>query len=494
MTEFSKYRLLEMIPGVLIWGTFLFSIILSFIKPLWVIYFIIVFCIYWLIKIFYLAPYMIYTYYKYKKIAQTDWLQEIKKSPKFNNIYHLLVIPTYGEPLEILTATFKGIAEANFPGKKMIVVLGGEEKEGEKFLAKAKVIEEKFGQLFFHFMATVHPQDIPGELAGKGANGRWMGKKAKEFIDQQNIPYENIIVSNFDSDTVAHPEYYSYLTYKYLTSQNPTHQSYQPVPLFNNNIWESPFFIRVASYGTTFWMMSEQVRPERLFTFSSHSMSFKALVDVDFWQADIVSEDSRIFVQCFLEYDGDYKTVPLYLPVSMDAVSGENWWQAAKAVYKQQRRWAYGAESIPFMLYNFYRSKIPFWKKFKHIFNQIEGTWSWATAPILITILGRLPLWVAGDEIQSTIIYQNAPYVLQWLLSLGMVGLILSAILSATLLPKRPQKEAKHKYLVMILQWIFLPVTMVVFGSFPATDAQTRLMFGKYLGFNVTKKIRKQQV
>ncbi len=175
----------------------------------------------------------------------------------------------------------------------------------------------------------------------------------------------------------------------------------------------------------------------------------------------------------------------------MDAVSGENWWEAAKAVYKQQRRWAYGAESIPFMIYNFYKSKISFWKKAKHIFNQLEGTWSWATAPILIMILGRLPLWVAGDDIQSTIIYQNAPYVLQWLLSLGMIGLILSAILSNLLIPARPKGESKHKYLVMILQWVFLPVTMVIFGSLPATDAQTRLMFGKYLGFNVTKKIRK---
>jgi len=493
MKEYTKYRILETIPGLLIWSTFILSIVLSFIKPLWVIYFILIFSIYWLIKIFYLAPYMIYTFYKYKSIERVDWLAKSKAIEKFNSIYHLIVIPTFGEPLEVLRTTFDGLKNLNFPQEKMIVVLGGEEKEKQAFLERAEIIKKEYGDIFHHFMITVHPRDIPGELAGKGSNGRWIGKKAQEYIDQQNIPYEDVIVSNFDSDTMAHTEYFGYLTYKYITSNNPTRQSYQPVPLFNNNIWESPFFIRVASYGTTFWMMSEQVRPERLFTFSSHSMSFRALVDVDFWQADIVSEDSRIFVQCFLEYNGDYKTVPLYLPVSMDAVSGKNWWEAAKAVYKQQRRWAYGAESIPFMMYNFRKAPIPFWKKFKHIFNQLEGMWSWATAPILITILGRLPMWVAGDEIQSTIVFQNAPYVLQWLLSLGMVGLILSAILSTSLLPKRPKAESKHKYLVMILQWVFLPVTMVLFGSFPATDAQTRLMFGKYLGFNVTKKIRKNK-
>ena len=491
MSEYFKYRLLEIIPGFVIWVTFLLAIIFSFIRPLWVIYFIIIFCVYWIIKIFYLSPYMVYTFYKYRKIEKVNWLSKIEKIDKFKSIFHLIVIPTYGEPAEVLRTTFKSLSEINFSKKKIIIALGGEEKEEEDFLKRAEIIKQEFGHIFYKIIITVHPKDIPGELAGKGSNGRWIGKKAKEFIDQENILYENIIVSNFDSDTCAHKEYFGHLTYKYITSKNPTRQSYQPVPLFNNNIWESPFFIRVASYGTTFWMMSEQVRPERLFTFSSHSMSFKALVDVDFWQADIVSEDSRIFVQCFLEYDGDYKTVPLYLPVSMDAVSGKNWWQSAKAVYKQQRRWAYGAESIPFMMYNFRRAPIPGFKKFRHIFNQLEGMWSWATAPILITILGRLPIWLAGDEIQSTIIFQNAPYVLQWLLSIGMIGLILSAILSTILLPKRPKSESKHKYITMILQWIFLPITMIIFGSFPAIDAQTRLMFGKYLGFNVTKKFRK---
>ena len=117
-------------------------------------------------------------------------------------------------------------------------------------------------------------------------------------FDKKEWKYENVIVTVFDIDTICDRQYFTYLTYLYCTHPNPTRTSFQPVALFNNNMWESPAILRIMAFGTTFWIMTTLARQDSLVTFSSHSMSFKALVDVGYHEKKIVSEDSRIFYQC----------------------------------------------------------------------------------------------------------------------------------------------------------------------------------------------------
>jgi len=76
------------------------------------------------------------------------------------------------------------------------------------------------------------------------------------------------------------------------------------------------------------------------------------------------------------------------------------------------------------------------------------------------------------------------------LLMLAWLGLIISALLSLKLMPEKPPKYKASKNLELLLQWILVPISAIFFGSIPAFDAQTRLMFGKYIGFWTTKKVR----
>jgi len=496
----SKYRFLEIIPGATLWSAFVLVIVLSFIKPLWVIYFIIVYDLYWLVRICYFVTYLFIAWRKYRQINKINWLDEVKKLNKdYQKYYHLIVLPTYKEGIEVFKDTLSGLASCDYEAKKFIIVLSREKRAGEdytrQFEKDAQILHQEFDQKFYKFFTYLHPESPEDELPGKGSNSTWAVKKVKqEFIDQSDIGEENIIVSNFDVDTKVYEQYFSRLVYLWLTAKNPHHHSYQPLALYNNNIWQAPSFARVVANSTTFWLMAEKARPERMFTFSSHSMSFKTLVEVGYWETDIVTEDSRIFLQCYDHFNGDYSVIPMYVPISMDTVMGKNVWQTIKGQYKQMRRWAWSVEHFPWMMTRFSRNKNIAWsKKIKYLFNQSEGQFTWATGPIFIFLLGRLPLEVATAKGLNPAIVQNTPFVLEFLMGLAMVGVIVSAIINIFFLPQRPPNKKRYQWFFMLLQWILLPFTMIFFGSFPAIDSQTRLMLGGRfrLGFDVTQKHRK---
>ncbi|MFH1712145.1 MAG: hypothetical protein ABH846_02830 [Patescibacteria group bacterium] len=487
--QYGKHRFFEILPGFLIWLTFSLAILSSFFAPSIAVIFIIIFDLYWTLRVLYFMIYVIVSYKNYRQTLKTDWDQAIKKLDHWQDIYHVVMLPTFQEDLSIIQTAMRALLESTYQNDRFIVVVGGEQADEVNFNKYIEPLRQEFEGKFQKLMFTIHPKGLPGEIPGKGSNMKWMGEQLKKEIDQMNISYKNIIVSAFDVDTIAHKQYFSHLTYLYLTEPEPTRSSYQPIVLFSNNIWQATAPVRIAAFGTTFWLMAEQVRPERMWTFSSHSMPWQMLVDVGFWEPDLVSEDSRIFMQGFLHYEGKYRVTPVFLPVYMDAVTGKNYFESLVALYKQQRRWAWGVEHLPYIVDNFRRQpNISRRTKLKYIFNHMEGMFTWATAPVLIFLLGYLPFFVTKNA--PTALVANSPFTLEWMMRIATAGVFFSALLSLFLLPKRPQKVKPWGWLVMLAQWCLLPITFTVFGAMPAIDAQTRFMLGKYLGFNVTKKTR----
>ncbi len=481
-----------MIPGVVLWLTFIVGVILSFVRPLWVVVFIICFSFYWLLRVIYFIVYLVVSWGRFRHDVTVDWFEKLRtECQDWRRVRHLIFLPTYREPIEVLRSTFEGLVASAYPTDRFIVVLAGEERAGrEVFLERAAAIQREFGERM-DIHVTVHPADLPNEIPGKGSNLHDAGQQAVAAIDRLGIPYEDVIVSAFDVDTVVHPQYFACLTWTFLHHPDRLHTSYQPIALYNNNMWESPAFLRVAAFGTSFWLLTELARPDRLFTFSSHSMPLPALLDVGFWEKDIVTEDSRIFLQCFIRYGGAYTVTPLFVPVSMYTAKAESLWGSVVNLYKQQRRWAWGVEHFPYMLWHFTvgaGKRIVWRKKVKYLWNLGEGMYSWASAPIILFVFSRLPLAQLRGVAADTVLAQNAPFVLQWLLGIAMVGIFASAMLSLTLIPRRPTGTHPASILILIFQWLLLPVTLICFGAIPAIEAQTRLMLGKYLGFYVAEK------
>jgi cellulose synthase/poly-beta-1,6-N-acetylglucosamine synthase-like glycosyltransferase len=485
------YRALEILPGFLSIGTIVLTVVLSYYSPRFAALFIIVFDLYWFFKTIYLSMHLRHNWRRMKYMIALDW-DPMLANLKYNHLTHLVILPFYNETKDIVEKSLTSLLQANWDNKNIIVVLAGEEKAGEHARMIAVEMKEKYGTFFSDFRCTIHPKGVPGEMPGKGSNISYAAEQSRlHLLDPKKIPYTDVIVSAFDIDTVVYPNYFKCLTWNFLTVPNPHKTSFQPVPMYNNNIWDAPAFSRVVAMSATFWQMIQQERPERLATFSSHAVSFESLYRVGYWQKNMVSEDSRIFWNLFVANDGDYSVAPLAYPVSMDANLASGFWSTMLSVYKQQRRWSWGVENVPYIILACIKNKaIPMGKKIRAVLTQIEGFWSLATNPIMIFLLGWLPI-VLGDRLfKASLLSYNLPIVTGYILYFSMIGLVLSALVSFSFLPPRPKTYKKRDTVYMALQWVLVPITITVFGAIPALEAQTRLMLGKYMGFWVTPKHR----
>ena len=547
--EHRTQRILEIIPGTLTWLTFVIMIVCSFVFPIGIAIFIIMFDIYWLFRTIFITSYSIIAYNKLREGKKVNWwercqnisdpekyaddiadrirlmkktakeisnwkerrtvrkeikkfksyLSEVKKLKKakekildWREIVHIVFLPTANEGAEIIEPAIQAVMDSNFPKSQMIILLATEENEPEEQrMTKVNYLKNKFEGVFRDFMVTTHV--VSGdELKCKASNATFAAKELMKYLSEKGIDYKKVIFSNFDCDSVCHPEYFAALTYAYITDPKRLQRSYQPLPMYHNNIWDTNAFVRVIVTGSSFWHMFQSTRREMV-TFSSHSEPFQTLVDVNFWPVNMISEDSIIYWKCFSYYHGDYEVKPIYLPISLDAVLATTYWKTIKNQYKQKRRWAYGIENFPVIMRALWPDKkVSFIKKIRTGFEMLEGHHSWATSAFILAFLGWLPLFFGGSKFNESVLAHNLPLVTRYLMLLAMVGLISSMFLSFVLLPPRPPKYSRKRYIYMFLQWFLTPIIAPTLGSIPAIDSQTRILIKKYFGeFWVTEKIKK---
>ncbi|OGI35563.1 MAG: hypothetical protein A2259_00355 [Candidatus Moranbacteria bacterium RIFOXYA2_FULL_43_15] len=545
-------RCLEVIPGLLTWGTLIGMFLFSFWVPVYVAVFIIAFDIYWIFRTVFIAYYSVKGYKRLKEGKLIDWWErcqninhpeeyekiiagkisdmkgslkeggkmswkekrvlkkEIGKSQVYlkeiqgikaiksqlldwREIVHVVMLPTAGEPAEVIEPSIQAVADANFPNSQFIILLATEEREPEESrIKKVNYLRNKFKGVFKDFIVTTHV--VKGEeMKAKGSNATFAAKELTEYLKKEDIDFEKVIFSNFDCDSVAHSQYFAALTYEYITDPKRLQRSYQPLPMYHNNLWDTNAFVRVIVTGSSFWHIFQSTRPEGMVTFSSHSEPFDTLNRVNFWPLNMISEDSIIYWKCFSYYNGDYKVKPIYLPISLDAVLAETYWKTIKNQYKQKRRWAYGIENFPVIMRSIGpNKKVGIVKKMKVAFEMLEGHHSWATSSIILAALGWMPLILGGEDFNQSVLAHNLPFFTRYLMTLAMAGLIVSMSLSFLLMPPRPQKYSRWRNIYMLLQWALVPVIAPLLGSLPAIDSQTRILLGKYFGeFWVTDKMRK---
>jgi heme/copper-type cytochrome/quinol oxidase subunit 2 len=116
---------------------------------------------------------------------------------------------------------------------------------------------------------------------------------------------------------------------------------------------------------------------------------------------------------------------------------------------------------------------------------------SWAIWAAIITIIAPLPVLLGGAFFSQMSIGYNLPKITGLLLNFTLGASLIWIILSRFTLPPRPKDVQWFKNIVLIIEWAIVPLVILIVGSTPALDAQTRLMLAKYMEFVPTEKTRK---
>jgi hypothetical protein len=511
-----KYRFFEILPGALSWLMLCMPLILSLFSVTAAAFFILAYILIYFTRSVAVDIRALVGYRAmriYMKLPWGEMLEEVNalavvradvKRPKwhYNNlirlglrdrpvkpseIYHAIIVATYNESREVVEPTIKAILNSDYDLEKVILVLAYEERGGERVEAQSKALVEKYKGRFYHAEAIQHPRNIPGEVIGKGGNDTYAGRWLKSYLESKSIDPVNVIVTTLDSDNRVDRQYLAAVTYMYCVVPDPVKASYQPLPMYTNNIWDAPAPMRVVATGNNFFYIMLTQRPHLERNFSSHAQSMQSLIDTDFWSVRTVVEDGHQFWRSYFRYDGDYRVYPIFVPVYQDAVLASGYVKTLKAQFVQLRRWTYGASDVAYIANQgfFKKNNAPKLDIIFKFLRTLEGHVTWAVGSLLLAFAAFIPVLINPQNYAAN----ELPLIVSRIQTVGLVGALASLYVALRTLPPRPARYKRHRSLFMLIQWIYLPVTTIAYGSFAAIYSQTRLMFGWYMSkFDVTEK------
>lgn len=485
-------RLLEILPGAFTWLALTSPIWLSFTLPYAVAYLILIADIYWLLSAFRIAILILIGYQKMQQAKKEDWQKHLQKDfPQWEKYYQLVLVPTYKEALYILKPTFDAIINGSYPKKKIFIAVGFEERDDPQKIAETKAYLKKIEKKVAGIFTSVHPYGLPGEVAGQGSNKNWMINHLVPELLKQGVRVEDVFVTTLDADFVVHPQFLAGALHKYLSLPEAERdkRTFTGVFLYHNNYWQTPTPMRLMATGTSFWQLAEMVGSDKYMNYSSMSLSLKALLDIGLWIPDKVNDDNGFYWKAYFHFNGDYKVIPHFLPLSADAVQDTTLLKTFQNQYLQIKRWAYGVEHIPFIVKQYFTKEIDFWDKTDKVLFKIWGDLKWGFLAIFVTF-GSLFIPVVNPNFKASVMSVNLPIVSSWILTITFFGLFATIFVHEKTAPKRPAHWSWFRKVWSYIQWLLIPLILITISSFPAIDAQTSLMFGKKLEFRVTNKAR----
>jgi cellulose synthase/poly-beta-1,6-N-acetylglucosamine synthase-like glycosyltransferase len=482
-------RFLEIFPGFFSWSLILFPLWGSFVFPVVVAYYIIGFNVYWLYKSITMASLAIMAHFRLKASIAYDWMADVRQFPDWNKVQHIVVIPTYKEPIATLKRTLDNLSHQTFPVKNLTIMVSFEDREGKPARDKAKELTELYSPVFGHFLTTFHP-DIKGEVKGKSSNTSWGAKIAKKhLVDEAGVPIEYVTITSEDSDALVDRQYFAALTYQFLDSPERYMRIWQAGIMFYNNIWRVPAPVRVLASTFSVFQLYVLMRPDNLVNFSTYSISLKLIDQVGYWDTDVIPEDYRMFFKTYFATEGKVSVEPIFLPVMSDAAESGSFWSTMANQYEQIKRWAWGVSDDSYVIKQWLTvPNIPFWEKTMRVFHVLESHFLWPVNWFAIT-LGALIPPLLNPAFSQTVMGKTLPQTSSGILTIALFSLLIIFLIDSANRPPRPGKNSWIKRILHPLEFILMPVVGFFFSALPGLDAHTRLMLGRYIEYRVTEKV-----
>jgi hypothetical protein len=527
------YRFFEILPGTLSIGAIVVLIVLSIFTPFWASVYVLVIVLFMFVRACGIAFRTVQgriLLRRTEKVNWSKWLSELENPAKFakkrqknphsrefglrqhmlnlqhlseiqdefprpSQIYHGVIIALYNEGYEVLGPTLKTVLDSDYDPKHLFVVIAYEARGGEAAKATVASANKDFKGKFADLLIVEHPVDLPDEVIGKGSNITFAGKRFAEYIEKNKINPDDVIITTLDCDNRPHPKYFSYLTYEWIMTPNRQRVAFQPIALFTNNIWDAPAPMRVIAASNSFWNVISTMRPHMLRNFASHAQGLAALIGMNFWSTRTIVEDGHQYWRSFFYLDGDYEVVPIRIGIGQDAVLSNTYRKTLKAQFIQLRRWAYGASDVAYVAHNLLRKDctIGFFAGWLRFLRLLESHFTQACIAPIVAIGAWVPLYLNSEAAHRTIIANDLPLVVAQIQQIAIIGLFITVCVSITMLPPRPKRYKKSKGIIMVLQWVLMPINAIVYSSASAYTAQIRLMLGKYMEkFDITEKAIKK--
>jgi cellulose synthase/poly-beta-1,6-N-acetylglucosamine synthase-like glycosyltransferase len=511
----GHYRFFEILPGALSWTILFLPLILSIINATLAVFAILLYLLVYFVRSVAYSVRAIAGYRTMKHHLRLDWeglnedlqagepttkgierpkwhynnLNRLKEKTIFkpDQITHAVVIATVNESREVLEPTIQAVIDSNYDKSKMLLVIAYEGRAGKEADERVKQLIKLYKGHFKHAMAVQHPANIPGEIIGKGGNITYAAHELEAYLEKSKIDPATVLVTTLDADNRPDKRYFAALTYLYCVVPKPLNASYQPLPMFTNNIWDAPTLMRVIATGNNLFYIVGSQRPHLARNFSAHAQPMKALTEMNYWSVRTIVEDGHHFWRSYFHFDGDYRVYPLSIPIYQDAVLADGYIRTLRAQFVQLRRWTYGASDIAYIADKgfFQKNVAPKADVIAKFFRLLEGHVSWAIGPLLIYFAAFIPPLIHPQNLAAN----ELPLIVSRVQRFGIAGLLVSLYVCLVTLPPRPARYKRHRSIFMLTQWIFLPVTSLVYGSLAAFNSQTRLMFKRYLSkFDVTEK------